>query len=217
MRLREKRSKRRRARRIRPYPELYTEVSQPEGIPLVVGLGNPGSKYRRTRHNVGSEAIDRLREIVDIIDEYTWPQGWLALAQKEDQRFILFKPLTFMNLSGAAVEPVCRHYLVAADDVLVLHDDMDISYGEVRRKAGGGSAGHRGVDSLIQALGEGGFHRLRIGIGRPAAETDPVDHVLTQLSPEERDELPGGLELASQLSFDFLEEKVGKSQEDAGE
>ncbi len=183
---------------------------------MVVGLGNPGLKYRWTRHNVGSLAIDRIRDTAEIINEYTWPEGWLALVEEDNQRFLLLKPLTFMNMSGEAVEPVCRHYLVAVEDILVLHDDMDIPFGEVRKKAGGGSAGHRGVSSLIQALGEEGFHRLRIGIGRPASGTDPTDHVLTGFPPEEKDELPGVLELVSKLVLDFLGEKEGMGQGGAG-
>ncbi len=147
---------------------------------LVVGLGNPGPGYAKTRHNAGFMVLDRLAE-----------EEGLAFREKQDALLAewgpgwLMKPLTYMNLSGRAVAPFVRKKGIPLDRLLVVHDDMDLPLGRIRLKRGGASGGQKGVASIIEALGEGGFDRLRIGIGRPPPGVDPVRYVLSPFTPEE--------------------------------
>jgi len=150
---------------------------------LIVGLGNPGARYERTRHNVGYWCIDRLAQTSGPSRERRRFKGLLSELRLDRRRLILLKPQTFMNDSGDAVAASARWYKVPPSHLLVIHDDLDLPVGRMRVRAGGSSGGHRGVDSIIERLGDDGFVRLRIGIGRPA--DDAVDHVLSPFSPEE--------------------------------
>jgi len=150
---------------------------------LIVGLGNPGARYERTRHNVGYWCIDRLAQTSGPSRERRRFKGLLSELRLDRRRLILLKPQTFMNDSGDAVAASARWYKVPPSHLLVIHDDLDLPVGRMRVRAGGSSGGHRGVDSIIERLGDDGFVRLRIGIGRPA--DDAVDHVLSPFSLEE--------------------------------
>ncbi len=148
----------------------------------MVGLGNPGRRYAQTRHNAGFMVADRLaREEGLSFRERgeaalaAWDGGWLM------------KPLTYMNASGRAVAPFVRKKAIPLDRLLVVHDDMDLPLGRLRLKRGGSAGGQKGVASIIEALGDAGFDRLRVGIGRPPPGVDPVDWVL---SPFWREEAP---------------------------
>ncbi len=159
---------------------------------LVVGLGNPGPGYARTRHNAGFLALDRLAEEEGLAFRRRgeallaeWDRGWLM------------KPLTYMNASGRAVAPFVRRKAIPLDRLLVVHDDMDLPLGRLRLKRGGSAGGQRGVASVIEALGDPGFDRLRIGIGRPPPGVDPVDWVLSPFRPEEREVLAAVLGAAA--------------------
>ena len=160
---------------------------------LVVGLGNPGRRYANTRHNAGFLVLDRLAAAEGIAFREKgeallaeWGRGWLM------------KPLTYMNLSGRAVAPFVRRKGIPLERLLVVHDDMDLPLGRIRLKHGGSSGGQKGVASIIEALGEDGFDRLRIGIGRPPAGVDPVDWVLSPFAPDERAVLERVLEAATE-------------------
>ncbi len=160
---------------------------------LVVGLGNPGRRYANTRHNAGFLVLDRLAAAEGVAFREKgeallaeWGRGWLM------------KPLTYMNLSGRAVAPFLRRKGIPLERLLVVHDDMDLPLGRIRLKHGGSSGGQKGVASIIEALGEGGFDRLRIGIGRPPAGVDPVDWVLSPFAPGERAVLERVLEAAAE-------------------
>ncbi len=155
---------------------------------LIAGLGNPGNKYSRTRHNVGFRVIDRLSEQYGITlqekDSYSIGKGAIGGC-----RVILLKPLTFMNRSGIAVQALLRKAPVMldtfADRLIVVHDDLDIETGVIRVRRNGSSGGHKGVESIITELGTREFIRIKIGIGRDAAV--PVEgFVLSPFSPEER-------------------------------
>ena len=147
---------------------------------IIVGLGNPGEKYFKTRHNVGFMVIDhfshnlkwgQLRKISFTLQK--------SVAQEE---LVLIKPQTFMNLSGSAVKEVVDMYKV--QDIMVVCDDLDLPLGKLRVRRSGGSGGHRGIESIIACLGSGDFSRLRVGIGRPVAG-DASDYVLSRFSGEE--------------------------------
>ncbi|MDI6893932.1 MAG: aminoacyl-tRNA hydrolase [Bacillota bacterium] len=150
-----------------------------------MGLGNSGERYRLTRHNLGAWVVEGLSRRWDIPLSRRVGGGLIGLGRVGAQKVGLFFPLTFMNLSGAAVgQAVTRLGLVPAD-LLLIHDDLDLEAGRLRMRPAGGSGGHRGVESVILALGTEDIPRLRVGIGRPPADMDPADFVLAPMSEEE--------------------------------
>ncbi len=164
---------------------------------LVVGLGNPGRQYEGNRHNVGFMAVDDLRSsegLPDFKEKFSgvYSRGDIALGSARES-VALLKPLTFMNLSGDSVQPAMAFLKVVPGDVIVVHDELDIPFGEVRLKFGGGHAGHNGLRSIINRLGTPDFLRVRIGIGRPPAgfKGDVADYVLQNFDAMERVELSG--------------------------
>lgn len=151
----------------------------------MVGLGNPGRKYHRTRHNMGRMAAESLLERSRVLSEGSWRDGRLALADLDGERFLVLLPETFMNLSGRAVAPVLDKYRLSPAKMLVMHDDIDLPLGDVRLKSGGGTAGHRGLASIVESTGTSDFSRIRIGVGRPPAGIDPAEYVLCEFEDSE--------------------------------
>lgn len=185
------------------FPEL-AGVDAREGFALVVGLGNPGRRYRDSRHNAGSMAADRLLWESEVISSGEWPEGKLALVKRGPLEFLVLKPSTYMNVSGSAVAPVMRHYGITLDRLVVLHDDIDIPLGDVREKLGGGTGGHRGLDSLKEHIQEGGFWRVRIGVGRPPEGVDPADYVLESLSDTELGQIERSADRAAEVALEMM-------------
>ncbi len=144
---------------------------------LVVGLGNPGARYRSTRHNLGFMVVDALAERWRIGVGGRRHEAELGTGSVGGARVVLAKPQTFMNASGESVTKLRRLYRLDPVDVLVVYDDLDLPLGKVRLRGDGGAGGHNGVASLISVLGKG-FPRLRVGIGRPPGGADPVGFVL---------------------------------------
>jgi peptidyl-tRNA hydrolase, PTH1 family len=165
-------------------------VSDTAGTALVVGLGNPGPAYAANRHNVGFLIADLLAERAggrfkrhrsgcDVLE------GRLA-----GRRVVLAKPRSFMNLAGGPVAGAARFFTVEPADLIVLHDELDLPFGTVRLKLGGGEGGHNGLRSVSRSLSTRDYLRVRFGIGRPPGRMDPADFVLHDFSPAERRELP---------------------------
>ena len=153
---------------------------------LVVGLGNPGGKYRGTRHNVGFEILDVLAGR-HRLDWEAAPRGANALVARWRERVaILAKPLTFMNLGGPAIVALLQFYKIDAADLFVVVDDVNLELGRLRTRAGGSAGGHNGLKSVIEALGTLEFARLRVGVGRGDARRDLADHVLATFDADER-------------------------------
>ena len=152
---------------------------------MIVGLGNPGTEYERTRHNVGFMAVAYLAG-----ENATWKNEHNAMTYHTDidgRRVIFVRPMTFMNLSGDAVGAIARFYKIPTENIVVIHDDMDIPVGSVREKVGGGSAGHNGIKSIDTAVGAE-YRRIRIGIGHPrdfGLKMDPSDWVLGRFSDDD--------------------------------
>lgn len=152
---------------------------------LVVGLGNPGDNYLITRHNVGFMAVDSLAPV-----DAVWKKEKNALtahAEKDGKKIIFVKPQTFMNNSGDAVGPLMTFYKIPIENLVVIHDDMDLKLGDMREKIGGGSAGHNGIKSIDAAVGNE-YSRIRIGIGHPRdfdSRIDPADWVLGKFNAEQ--------------------------------
>jgi PTH1 family peptidyl-tRNA hydrolase len=156
---------------------------------LVVGLGNPGRDYERSRHNVGFICLDELagRQGVRVSERVA--KSLIGRVRLDDRELILAKPQTMMNLSGLAVKALLTKYAIDLDRMVVIHDELDLPFGRIRLKKGGSSAGNHGLDSVIAALGTRDFIRLRVGIGRPSG--NGVDYVLGAFSGEEQEQLAG--------------------------
>ncbi len=153
---------------------------------LVVGLGNPGREYARTRHNVGFMVVDELARRYDGAWKGKFG-GQLADVRIENHKVALFKPETFMNLSGQAVSPAVAYFKLTPEAVLVVHDESDLELGRLQARLGGGSAGHNGIKSVAKSLGTPYFLRLRVGVGRPErGDRRPLaDYVLANFEPHE--------------------------------
>lgn len=161
-----------------------------EGPALIVGLGNPGPEYARTRHNVGFRVVDLLCERLGArLKPAKGVRAMSAEARDGDQRLVLVEPTTYMNLSGEAVAPLARYHKVEPEAVVVVHDEMDLPLGSIKVKRGGGDAGHNGLKSLTKSLGSREYVRVRIGVGRPNGRKDAVDHVLDAFSKTEENEV----------------------------
>lgn len=165
---------------------------------LIVGLGNPGRRYRGTRHNVGWEVVARLarRDGIRVEEEEGWAQ--IGRGAIGGQRVLLAMPQTYVNLSGVAVQDLRRRHRVRPGDVLVIVDDLDLPLGRIRLRARGSAGGHNGLRSVIDALGTEEFPRLRVGIGRPAQGVDPAEFVLTRFAPDEAASLDAALDRAAE-------------------
>jgi PTH1 family peptidyl-tRNA hydrolase len=164
---------------------------------LVVGLGNPGREYRENRHNIGFMVIDRLCVRLNIALNRLQARALVGSALYEGCKMILAKPQTYMNLSGQAVQGLVRFYKLPLSNLLVVHDDLDLPLGVIRMRPGGGSAGQKGVASIIERLGTQDFPRLRLGIGRPPGRMDPADYVLQDFPPADLSLLSETLERAA--------------------
>lgn len=159
-----------------------------EPIQLIVGLGNPGAKYHGTRHNVGFGFIDQLLPVGTSARTDIRFKSELAEISVAGKKVYLLKPLTFMNLSGDAVGSFARYYKIAPENILVVHDELDLPPGVLRLKKGGGSGGHRGLNDIIAKLGSKDFYRLRVGIGHPGS-SDQVTAFVLQKAPTSESKL----------------------------
>jgi peptidyl-tRNA hydrolase, PTH1 family len=183
------------------------------GPALVVGLGNPGTEYAETRHNVGVRVAEVLaaragggrfakhKANADVLE------GRLA-----GRRVVLAVPRTYMNVSGGPVAGLLRYYGVAPADLLVVHDDLDLGFGVVRLKQGGGEGGHNGLRSISASIGTKDYLRVRFGIGRPPGRQDPADFVLKRFSGAERKELEFAVDLAADAAEALLRDGLEPAQ-----
>jgi PTH1 family peptidyl-tRNA hydrolase len=157
---------------------------------LIVGLGNPGAQYARNRHNVGFMVLDALARDLGIAVDRSKFKGKFGTGEAEGHSVVLLKPETYMNLSGESVSPARSFFNVEIPDILVIHDELDLPYGTLRLKIGGGHAGHNGLRSMQEQLGSPAYARLRVGIGRPA-KGSVTSFVLQDFARgEEQDFLP---------------------------
>ncbi len=165
---------------------------------LVVGLGNPGPNYAKTRHNVGFMVADVLAARMGAPFKVHKKSGAEVVTGHLGGRpVVLAKPRTYMNESGRQVGPLAKFYSVAPGDMIVIHDELDIDFGRIRLKIGGGEGGHNGLRSVASALGSKDFQRVRIGIGRPPGRQDPAAFVLQPFNAAERAEVPTVVEQAA--------------------
>ena len=156
-----------------------------ERVDLIIGLGNPGRRYQHTRHHLGFAVIDALAQRCGVSLCRDEAEALCGEAVMGARRVLLTKPQTFMNVSGRSVAQLIEQYIQPHDQLVVIHDDLDLPPGKIRLKRGGGDAGHRGVRSMIAWLGNSEFARVCMGIGRPACKVDIVDYVLLPFTVEE--------------------------------
>ena len=168
---------------------------------LIVGLGNPGSEYLNNRHNVGFMALDNLYDHFLFENWRTKLGGLFSTASLGSEKIILVKPQTFMNLSGICVAKFKQFFKINVADIFVIYDDIDLGFGEIKIKLGGGDAGHKGVRSISQHLQTKDFNRIRLGIGRPSTKEEVSHFVLSNFSKSEKDKF---LILFQSLSEDFV-------------
>lgn len=163
---------------------------------LIAGLGNPGRDYRLTRHNIGFMAIDALAASLGCKLTKVQFKAIVGSAQLGNRKIILAKPQTFMNLSGQAVSSLMHFYRIPVDHLMVMNDDLDLPLGTIRIRPSGGSAGQKGMESIIERLGTQEFARLRLGVGRPPGQMDAKDYVLQSFSNPETEMLKAVLDRA---------------------
>ncbi len=180
---------------------------------IVVGLGNPGKRHGRGRHNLGFMVVDHLagEHCVSVSEKkyHSLVGGW----ELDHERILLVKPQSYMNRSGEAITSLFRYLPVSAEDLVVIHDDLDLSFGRIRLRAKGSAGGHRGVLSILEALGDENFFRVRIGIGRPPGGVDPTGFVLSPFSEEERPLVGQVVSRAAQAVQSLLKDGVRQAME----
>lgn len=171
---------------------------------LIVGLGNPGAAYETTRHNLGFMVIDDIADFFAV--SITEKRGDLRLGygQIHHRKTVLAKPMAFMNRSGPPVLLLLDELGLKPEEMLVVHDDIDLAFGRIKIKEKGGHGGHRGITSLMDALGSGHFARLRMGIGRPDPGMDVTDHVLGRFTPEETVQLNRFIQMGREAAVTVL-------------
>lgn len=169
---------------------------------LIVGLGNPGKKYEGSRHNMGFMAIDLLSDVTKIDVDREAFQGILGRGKLFEQDVMLFKPTTFMNLSGHAVREVTNYFKIDIDDIVVIYDDMALEPGVIRLRLSGSSGGQKGMQNIIDQLGTDKIKRIRVGIGEP--EDDAVDYVLGKPLKDEKPLIDEALNKAKDAIITYL-------------
>lgn len=184
------------------------QVKTMRQLSVIVGLGNPGKQYEGNRHNVGWMVVDRLAAQFAVTVGRRRAGALSGEGVVEGRHILLVKPETFVNRSGRAVAGLLRHTNAVPGDVVVVYDDLDLPLAKIRIKSRGTSGGHRGVQSIIEALGTVGFPRVRVGIGRPPVGRDPADFVLADFRKGERPQIEEALETACRAAVDIVTKGV---------
>lgn len=194
---------------------FFSKKSHLDSVPsesyLIVGLGNPGREYRSTRHNIGFMVVDQLAKELGVGFSRVQSNSLVVHANRDGKRIILAKPHTYMNLSGQAVNSLLKFYKLSLDQILIAHDDIDLPFGTLRMRPGGGSAGQKGLASIIEGLGTQEFPRLRVGVGRPPGRMEAADYVLQEFSKDDREMLPAILSRAGEAALVFINEGLEKA------
>ena len=189
-------------------PLLLPATNEPY---LIIGLGNPGKEYAANRHNVGFMLLSRLAERLGETFSRVESRALLTKAVYQGRRLILAKPQTYMNASGNSVRSLLRFYKVPVQNLLVAFDDVDLPFETIRIRAEGGSGGQKGMQSIIDQLGNETFPRLRIGIGRPPGRMEAADYVLQDFSKAERELLAITLDRAADAVLSFVTDGLDKA------
>lgn len=173
---------------------------------LIVGLGNPGDEYNHTRHNVGFDAVEKIADKYNININREKFKGMYGEGFINNEKVILFKPLTYMNLSGEAVKPLMDFYKLTSEDILVIYDDISLNVGRLRIRDKGSAGGHNGIKSIIAHLGTDVFPRIKVGVGQPKG--DLVKHVLGKFPKEEREVLDKVFDIAVEATETIIKDNT---------
>lgn len=175
---------------------------------LIVGLGNPEQEYSKTRHNMGFDVINKLSNKYEInVNKSKW-KGLVGTGIIENEKVILLKPQTFMNLSGESIREVMDFYNLENKDIIIIYDDMDIEKGEIKVRKTGGPGSHNGMKSVIENLPNNRFKRVRVGIGKPENKSDMINYVIGKVSDEEQEILDKGTEKAKEAVIEIVKNGV---------
>ena len=183
-----------------------------DGRWLIAGLGNPGPQYAGNRHNVGFLCCDEVAADAGISFKRDRSRALAGTGSLAGIPVVLAKPITFMNVSGSAVAGLRNFYKIPPDHIVVIHDELDLPFGSIRLKLGGGDNGHNGLRSITSSLGTKDYYRVRIGIGRPPGRMDPADYVLRDFSAAERSDLPEILGRAADATRTLLADGLDAAQ-----
>lgn len=183
----------------------------PETTYLLIGLGNPGREFRDNRHNFGFMLIDRLIVRLNARGMKVQSKAIVTTATYEERKLILAKPQTYMNLSGQSIQGLAHFYKVPIENILVAYDDLDLPFGTIRLRPGGGAGGQKGFASAIEKLGTKDVARLRLGIGRPPGRMDPAAYVLQDFSRDEMKILSELLDRAADAALTFVVDGLNKA------
>jgi PTH1 family peptidyl-tRNA hydrolase len=185
-------------------------------VKIIVGLGNPGTAYRISRHNIGFQVVDRLAKISHLSIHTRRFRSLYGTGCINSEQVVLAKPMTFMNRSGEAVKKAADFFHLKVEDLVVVHDDLDLPFGRLRFKRRGGAGGHQGVRSIIECMGGNNFLRLKVGIGRPPEGMDPAEYVLDVFDNLEQSHLDQILSRAAEslrvMLLEGLENAVNQFQ-----
>ena len=181
---------------------------------LIIGLGNPGEKYANNRHNLGFMCLSHFANSCGVTLDKKKGRARIGYGDIAGKKLAIARPQTYMNSSGKAVEPLVDKLVISLDNLLVIHDDLDLPLGSIRIRQGGSSGGHKGIESIISCLGSQDFSRLRIGIGRPTeirdiaeiSEADIIAYVLSDFTPEEKQIITGVIPRVSEAILCLLTE-----------
>jgi len=179
-------------------------------LKLVVGLGNPGKQYEKTKHNIGFMVVDAIADSVPHTPWREEQRAEVCSITVAGEKVLLVKPQTFMNVSGESVGPLMRYYKIDPSDVYCIYDDMDLPVGKLRIRLNGSSGGHNGIKSLISHLGTENFPRFRVGIGRPLPQWTVIDHVLAPFSEESQEKVQKGIKDTVKAVLGTLEVGIDK-------
>ncbi len=181
---------------------------------LIAGLGNPGEKYARTRHNAGAMVVDVLCERLGVTLKKTrFVAATAAEARAADVPLLLVRTTTYMNESGPPIASVARKRDIPVERVVIVHDEIDLPFGALRLKSGGSTAGHNGLESVVSAFRSRDFHRVRIGVGRPPGRQDPIGYVLSPFSSREREDAAVLIEDASDATLAIVTDGLASAQD----
>jgi peptidyl-tRNA hydrolase, PTH1 family len=181
---------------------------------LIAGLGNPGEKYARTRHNAGAMVIDLLCERLRVsLKKARFVAATIAEARTGDVPLLLVRTTTFMNESGPPIASVARKRDIPVERVVVVHDEIDLPFGALRVKFGGSTAGHNGLESVVSAFRSRDFHRVRIGVGRPPGRQDPIGYVLSPFASREREDASVLIENAADATLALVTDGLASAQD----
>ena len=178
-------------------------------IKAIIFLGNPGRQYEETRHNIGWKVVDNL----PFAFQLNWQKKFKSIYAQyliDGEKYFFLKPQNFMNLSGESVQPLMKFFKLSVDEILVVHDELELNFGIIDLKKGGGLGGHNGLRSIVQQIGDKNFYRLRVGIGRPA-RGDVTAHVLGKFTPDEQISLSTVLEKSAEAVEGCIENGVNST------